>query len=86
MKRLSRFFYIIALLASHAMVWAVSYNYGIMEMGIRYCGYSAPASVSFFVAIPFVIIIGICLVLGFLSGRKYKKENKEELCENIESK
>lgn len=77
MKRLSRFFYIIALISSYMMACVVSYNYGVMEMGIRYCGYSASASVSFFVGIPFAIAIIICLILGYIAGRKDKKENEQ---------
>ncbi len=57
------------------MVGTVCYNYGIMEMGIKYECYSAPASVSYFLAIPFLIAIVISLFLGWICGRKDKKNN-----------
>ena len=77
MKNLSRIFYIIALISSYTMVCVVSYNYGIMEMGIRYCGYSAPANVSFLVGIPFLIVMIIFLILGYITSQKARKNEEE---------
>lgn len=82
MKILSKIFYIIAFLLNEAMIGVVFYNYGMMEMGIKYAGYSAPANVSYFLAIPFLIGIIICLILGYICGRKEKKSDGNEEVSN----
>lgn len=78
MKLLSKMFYIITLILSHIMVGVVFYNYGRMEMGVKYEGYSAPANVSFFLAIPFLIAIVISLFIAWICGRKDKNNGDEE--------
>lgn len=80
MKLLSKIFYIITLILSHIMVGVVFYNYGRMEMGIKYECYSAPANISFFLAAPFLIAITITisLFLAWVCGRKDKDNGNEE--------
>lgn len=78
MKLLSKIFYIITLILSHIMVGVVFYNYGRMEMGIKYECYSAPANISFFLAAPFLIAITISLFLAWVCGRKDKDNGNEE--------
>lgn len=55
-------FGILAVLLSDTMCMVVSYNYCDMLWGIRYADYSAPASVAFLTAIPFLIGIAACVV------------------------
>lgn len=38
---------------------------------IKYAGYSAPASVSFYIVIPFVIAIAACIVVSKILKKKY---------------
>lgn len=78
MKLLSKMFYIITLILSHIMVGVVFYNYGRMEMGVKYEGYSTPANVSFFLTIPFLIAIVISLFIAWICGRKDKNNGDEE--------
>ncbi len=70
MKTLSTVFWILAVLLSDVMCAVVSYNYCDMVWGIKYAGYSAPASVAFLTAIPFVIAIVVCIVLALFFKKK----------------
>ena len=63
-KYLSHIFLALAILTSHVMCAAVAYHYCAMQCGIRYEGYSAPASVALLLAIPYGAGIGICLILA----------------------
>ncbi|MCI9567382.1 hypothetical protein D7V91_05795 [bacterium 1xD42-67] len=63
-KYLSHIFLALAILTSHVMCAAVAYHYCAMQWGIRYEGYSAPASVALLLAIPYGAGIGICLILA----------------------
>ena len=65
MKVLSNVFWILAVFLSDVMCAVVAYNYCNMAWGIRYAGYSAPASSAFLFAIPYVIGIVICIILEF---------------------
>lgn len=65
MKVLSNVFWILAVFLSDIMCAVVAYNYCNMAWGIRYAGYSAPASSAFLFAIPYVIGIVICIILAF---------------------
>ena len=44
-----------------------------MLWGIKYEGFSAPASVAYFVAIPYIMGIVFSLILSFIFIRKSKK-------------
>ena len=70
MKTLSTVFWILAVLLSDVMCAVASYNYCDMVWGIRYAGYSAPASTAFLTAIPFVIAITVCIVLALFFKKK----------------
>lgn len=70
MKTLSTVFWILAVLLSDVMCAVVAYNYCDMVWGIKYAGYSAPASVAFLTAIPFVIAIVVCIVLALFFKKK----------------
>ena len=70
MKALSAIFWILAVLLSDVMCAVVAYNYCDMVWGIKYAGYSAPASVAFLTAIPFVIAIVVCIILALFFKKK----------------
>ena len=72
MKKLMIVFQIMAVILSDVMCAAVAYSYCDMLWGIRYAGYSAPASVAFLLAVPFIIGILILLVLAEVFRRKIK--------------
>lgn len=65
MKALSAAFWVLAVLLSDVMCAVVAYNYCDMLWGIKYAGYSAPASAAFFTAIPFAVAIAVCVLLAF---------------------
>ena len=52
---------VIALFAT--MTATVGYNYAYMECAIAHQGASAPAYIAFFIGIPFIVLIAICLVI-----------------------
>lgn len=64
MKKISNIFIVLAVILSDVMYAVVGYNYGTMQWGIKYAGYSAPASTAFLYAIPFVIGIVVCAILA----------------------
>ncbi len=70
MKALSTVFWILAVLLSDVMCAVVAYNYCDMLWGIRYAGYSAPASTAFWAAIPFAAVIAVSVVLALFFRRK----------------
>ena len=72
MKQLSRLFAALAVLLWGAMCAVVAWNYSTMLHGIEHHGYSAPASIAFFYAIPFVIGIAVCVVLAIVLHKKSK--------------
>ena len=69
-KKIAICFWIMAVLLSDIMCVVVAYTYCDMVWGIRYAGYSAPASTAFMLAIPFVIGIVICVALAIFFKRK----------------
>lgn len=71
MKTLSEIFLILAVILSDVMCALVAYNYCDMVWGIRYAGYSAPASTAFILAIPYGIGIAVCVILALY----FKKKN-----------
>ena len=72
MKRLSRLFAALAILLWGAMCAVVAWNYCDMLHVIEHHGFSAPASIAFFVAIPFVLAIIVCVVLAIVFHKKRK--------------
>lgn len=70
MKRLSYLFIAIAILLSDIMCAVVAFNYRDMLCGIAHSSYSAPASVAFFSAVPFVIGIIICSTVAYTLHKK----------------
>ena len=70
MKKLSVCFWILAVILSDIMCAVVAWNYCDMLWGIKYAGYSAPASTAFLSAIPFAAGIAICVVLAIVFKKK----------------
>ena len=70
MKKLSILCTVLAILLSDVMCAVVAWNYCDMLWGIRYAGYSAPASTAFLWAIPFVAGIVVCACLALYFKRK----------------
>ena len=62
-KIISRVFGISAIILLCAMCSVVAYEYAVMLWAGRYLLTSAPPWVAFYLAIPFAVAIGICLVL-----------------------
>lgn len=70
-KVLSIVFGIMAVLLSIVMCAVVAYNYCSMLWGAKYEGYSAPANISFYLAVPYILGIVICVVLMLFFKKKY---------------
>ena len=70
MKKLSILFTVLAVVLSDIMCFVVAYNYRSMLCGIEHAGFSAPASIAFLYAIPFMVGIMVCTILAI---RFYKK-------------
>ena len=70
MKKLSVCCWVLAALLSDIMCAVVAWNYCSMLWGIKYAGYSAPASTAFLLAIPFVIGIAISIALALFFKKK----------------
>lgn len=70
MKRITKVAYIVAAMISNLMCATVAYKYCELQWGIEYRGYSGPASVAFLWAIPYIICMGVCLVLAKISAKK----------------
>lgn len=69
-KKLRNLFVVLSLLLSHAMCVVLAYQYRDMRCGIIHMGYSAPAGVVFFYAIPFIIGIVICVGMAVICHKK----------------
>ena len=63
-------FVIIMLILSHLMCTQIAFNYATMLCGIEHKGFSAPANISFIIAVPYGIAIIICLVFVFVFNNK----------------
>ncbi len=70
MKKLSVFFWVLAAILSHVLCAVVAYNYCDMLWGIRYAGYSAPASAAFLTGIPYAAGLVLCIVLALVFRKK----------------
>ena len=54
----------LAIILFGAMTATVAYNYASMECSIAHQGASAPTTVAFLTAIPYLILIVLCLLIG----------------------
>ena len=72
MKHLSRIFAALAILLWGAMCAVVAWNYCDLLHSIDHHGFSAPADIAFFYAIPFGIVIAVCVVLAMVFHKKSK--------------
>ena len=70
MRKLSNLFGIIALLLSSVMFAFVGYKYRDMLCSIQHGGASAPATVAFLYAIPFLLGIALCVILAVIFHKK----------------
>ena len=77
MKKLFVFFLAAILLLSCAMCATVAYCYRDMLCEIEYGGASAPASVAFLYAIPFLALIAGLTASAIVCYKKTKGENKQ---------
>lgn len=68
MKNINKLLTILILLLSHIMVIIVSYQYAKLKFNPY--NNSAPATVSFLYAIPFILLIIICLIIFYINKRK----------------
>ena len=79
-KWLTVFFLVIVLILSHLMCVHVAYAYCDMLWGIKYAGYSAPASIAFLLSIPYLIGIAAAGVLSLVFRKKSKvKTDNQQL-------
>ena len=76
MRKLSVFFWILAVFLSDYMSAVVAYNYCDLQWGGKYAGYSAPASTAFIYAIPFTLSIIVSIVLAIICGKKAIKADR----------
>ena len=72
MKKLSYLFTALAILLWGAMCAVVAWNYCDLLHSIDHHGFSAPADIAFFYAIPFGIVIAVCVVLAMVFHKKSK--------------
>lgn len=72
MKKWSYLFTAFAIVLSDLMCFVVAYYYRDMLCGIQHECYSAPASVAFLYAIPFLVGIILCAVLAIWFHKKAK--------------
>lgn len=70
MRTISVCFWLAAVVLSDIMCAVVAWNYCAMQWGIKYEGYSAPASTAFLMAIPFSVGIAICIFLAVFFKKK----------------
>lgn len=70
LKNLKFAFWGLSALLLLVMCIVVSFYYKKMKLGIKTEGYSAPASVAFLYAIPFSIVIVVCVIFAITIGRK----------------
>ena len=77
MKKISYLFSALAIIITNMMFAVVAYNYRDMLCGIEHAGFSAPATVAFLYAIPFLIVVAVCIVLAVVFYRKAKKKREE---------
>ena len=72
MKKLSYILMIFAIVLSNIGSAVVAYNYKDALCAIEHEGFSAPASIAFLCAIPFVVGIAISVILSIVFYKKSK--------------
>ncbi|WP_295159037.1 hypothetical protein [uncultured Brachyspira sp.] len=72
-ERIIKTIKIIAYLFSYMMVTVVAFNYGYMFYAVKFDGASAPPSISFIFAIPFIIAILLCLIIIKIIKKRFKE-------------
>ena len=72
MKKISNIIIALVVILCSVMCAVVGYNYASMQWGIKYAGYSAPASVAFLYAIPYGIGIVVCVIVALVLRKKGK--------------
>ena len=72
MKKLSTVLLAAAILLSDVMCAVVAYLYRDIVCGMDHLGYSVPPRMAFLFAIPFLIVIAICIVIGIVLRKKAK--------------
>ena len=70
MKKASVACLVLAVLLSDVMCCVVGFAYRDMLCGIEHSLYSAPASVAFLYAVPFLVVILGCLIAAYILYRK----------------
>ena len=71
-ERIIKTIKIIAYLFSYMMVTVVAFNYGYMYYAVKFDVASAPPSISFIFAVPFIIAILVCVVLIKIIKKRMK--------------
>lgn len=71
-ERIIKTIKIIAYLFSYMMVTVVAFNYGYMFYAVKFDGASAPPSVSFIFAIPFIAAILVCIIIIKIIKKRMK--------------
>ena len=71
-ERIIKTIKIIAYLFSYMMVTVIAFNYGYMFYAVKFDGASAPPSVSFIFAIPFISAILVCIIIIKIIKKKMK--------------
>ncbi len=78
MRKLSVFFWILAVFLSDYMSAVVAYNYCDLQWDGKYAGYSVPASTAFLSGIRFALGIIACIVLAIVCGKKAIKADRRD--------
>ena len=72
-ERIIKTIKIIAYIFSYMMVTVVAFNYGYMYYAVKFDGASAPPSVSFIFAVPFIIAILVCVIIIKVIKKRFKE-------------
>lgn len=63
-----------ACVLSCVMCAVVAYNYRGILCDIEHAGFSAPADLAFLLAIPFLVLISVCVLLAIVFYKKSKQK------------
>ncbi|MEI0567864.1 hypothetical protein [Brachyspira pulli] len=72
-ERIIKTIKLIAYIFSYMMVIVVAFNYGYMFYAVKFDGASAPPSISFIFAVPFIIAILVCILLIKIIKKRMKE-------------
>ena len=73
MRKISNIFIVLAIILSNVMCAVVAYLYCNLQWGGKYAGYSAPAWLAFYYAIPYGISILICISIAIVLRKRESK-------------